>query len=228
MASDRQIAANRRNAQLSTGPRTEVGKANSCRSAMTHGLTSQRLLMDGEDPEQFEAYRAELFGELQPTTLYEQELVERIVSLMWRLRRVPAFAAAVFTWVAYRQDEIHDSDHSANVNPSEGNSSYGNHRGLRRTDTQHNPEERAQLKQGRMLEAALKLDLTGKLNRHEAHLMRQLKETRNELAKSQARRGQSALRFFESAAPLPPSVTSETTAHSAEVGPADVEIVDFH
>jgi len=188
MASDRHIAANRRNAQLSTGPRSEEGKAISRRNAMTHGLTAQRLLIDGEDPEEFAAYRAEFFDDLQPTTLYEKELVDRIVGLMWRLMRVEAFHAAVFSWVADRQDEIHDSDHSANANPTQGITRFGEHKGLRRKTTQHNPEERPRLKLGLMLQAALELDLTGKLNRHEAHLRRQLKQTRDELAKCQARR----------------------------------------
>jgi len=40
MSSDRQIAANRRNATRSTGPRTETGKANSSRNALRHGLTT--------------------------------------------------------------------------------------------------------------------------------------------------------------------------------------------
>ena len=43
------IAANRRNAKRSTGPRTEAGKAISRRNALTHGLTSAKLvLIDGE------------------------------------------------------------------------------------------------------------------------------------------------------------------------------------
>jgi hypothetical protein len=188
MASDRQIEANRRNAQFSTGPRTEDGKANSRGNAMTHGLTAQQLLLPGEDPEDFAAFRDAVFDEAQPATLYEERLVNRIVGLMWRLGRVEAFEAAIFSWVAHRQDELHDSDHSANANPIKGITHYGNHRGLRPSDTRHNPEERERLKLGRMLQATLDLDLTGKLNRHEAHLIRQLSLTSYELNQCQARR----------------------------------------
>jgi len=41
MPSEKQIAANRLNACLSTGPRTEAGKAQSSRNAMIHGLAAE-------------------------------------------------------------------------------------------------------------------------------------------------------------------------------------------
>ena len=52
MASERQIAANRLNAQASPGPRTAEGKAASSRNALTHGLTARTLLLEGEDPQE--------------------------------------------------------------------------------------------------------------------------------------------------------------------------------
>jgi hypothetical protein len=42
MATDNQIEANRQNAQLCTGPRTEEGKARSCQNALKTGLYSQK------------------------------------------------------------------------------------------------------------------------------------------------------------------------------------------
>jgi hypothetical protein len=41
MATEKQIAANRRNARRSTGPRTPAGKARAALNALTHGLTTQ-------------------------------------------------------------------------------------------------------------------------------------------------------------------------------------------
>jgi hypothetical protein len=43
MASEKQIAANRRNAQRSTGPKTEAGKERASRNALCHGLASPTL-----------------------------------------------------------------------------------------------------------------------------------------------------------------------------------------
>jgi hypothetical protein len=39
MATEKQVAANRRNAQRSTGPRTAAGKSNSSRNSFRHGLS---------------------------------------------------------------------------------------------------------------------------------------------------------------------------------------------
>ena len=110
MASDRQIEANRRNALASTGPRTDAGKAISRRNAITHGLTADQLLLDGEDPAVFEMLREDIFDEYAPATAYEAELTHRIATLSWRLRRIDVFEAAILKWMAYRQVEIHDKE----------------------------------------------------------------------------------------------------------------------
>ena len=49
MASEAQIAANRANAQRSTGPRSEEGKARVAQNGLKHGLCSTRVLLPGED-----------------------------------------------------------------------------------------------------------------------------------------------------------------------------------
>jgi hypothetical protein len=89
MASDRQIEANRRNAQLSTGPRTDEGKAKSSGNAMRHGPTAQTAFLPGEDEEEFASLRQKLIAALDPRDALEFELAERNISVFWRLRRVP-------------------------------------------------------------------------------------------------------------------------------------------
>ena len=95
MASDKQLSANTSNAKQSTGPRSQSGKARSRLNSRKHGLTATTLVIGDEDPAQFEKLRAELMEEYDPQSALEYELVERLSSLLWRLRRIPAFEAAI-------------------------------------------------------------------------------------------------------------------------------------
>jgi hypothetical protein len=53
LATDRQMKANQRNARHSTGPRTPEGKIKSRQKAVTHGLIARKVLLAGEDPEEY-------------------------------------------------------------------------------------------------------------------------------------------------------------------------------
>jgi len=66
MATKRQIAANKKNAKLSTGPRTERGKARSSRNSLKHGLLSQDLVMLTENVEHFDELMQGLIEAHQP------------------------------------------------------------------------------------------------------------------------------------------------------------------
>jgi len=103
MASVAQIQANRSNAQKSTGPRTPEGKASSSRNAVKHGLLAEQVVIQGEDPEEFDLYRAGMLAELAPVGAVEAMLAERAVSLAWRLRRAERLQSAVFATV-YREN----------------------------------------------------------------------------------------------------------------------------
>ena len=87
MSSDAKIAANRANAKKSTGPRTEAGKAASSRNNTRHGLTAKQLLLDTEDPAQYEALRKDLIESYRPANGAELMLVEEIAQNFWRLQR---------------------------------------------------------------------------------------------------------------------------------------------
>jgi hypothetical protein len=185
MASDRQISANQRNALLSTGPRTEAGKLISRRNALEHGLRAELLLLDGEDPAVYEMLREDLFEEFAPATAYEAQLVERIVTLVWRWRRIPMFETAILKWMAYRQAVVHDAETAEQPTSVLHAREY---QGLAPAEDQNAGAERDQLRLGRLLAAEMNRNLTAKLDRHEAHLMRQLKATRTEFADRQAAR----------------------------------------
>ena len=88
MATDRQIAANRRNAQKSTGPKTEAGKAASRNNALTHGFTAQNFALEIEDKPEFNQVRDGFLAEYEPATPTEFALVEQIAVAFWRLRRI--------------------------------------------------------------------------------------------------------------------------------------------
>jgi hypothetical protein len=87
MASEAQVLANRRNAEKSTGPRTEEGKAISSQNAVTHGLTADRDVIGTEDQAQFDLHREQMMGELRPLGPVETMFAERAISLSWRLKR---------------------------------------------------------------------------------------------------------------------------------------------
>jgi hypothetical protein len=54
MTSQSRIDVNRRNAQLSTGPRTPQGKAAVRYNGLGHGLTARHAVLAGENPAAFE------------------------------------------------------------------------------------------------------------------------------------------------------------------------------
>ena len=95
MASQKQQEANRTNAKRSTGPKTVAGKALSRMNAHKHGLTAETIVIGDEDPRTFDMLRAELEEEYNPRPGIESELVERLAVLMWRMRRIPIFEAAL-------------------------------------------------------------------------------------------------------------------------------------
>jgi hypothetical protein len=96
MASEAQIQANRLNAQKSTGPRTDEGKAVVAQNAVRHGLLAEQVVIRGEDPGEFEFYRERMLDELAPAGMIESMLAERAVELAWRLRRAERVQAEVF------------------------------------------------------------------------------------------------------------------------------------
>ena len=90
MTSFRQSEANQRNALRSTGPRTEEGKRLSRANAVRHGLTAETIVASVEDAEEYKAFEAAVIADYDAHTAVERELVLRLASLLWRLRRANA------------------------------------------------------------------------------------------------------------------------------------------
>lgn len=86
----RQIEANRRNALRSTGPVTERGKRRSRQNAVRHGLCAETVVETIEDLEDYRGFEAAVIADYDARTAVERELVLRLASLLWRLRRATA------------------------------------------------------------------------------------------------------------------------------------------
>src|SRR5437016_12827180 len=102
MTSFRQFAANRRNALKSTGPATAEGKERSRCNAVRHGLTAETVVGALEDAEDYKAFEAAVTADYDVQTAVERELVLRLASLLWRLRRAAAIETGLFKTQADR------------------------------------------------------------------------------------------------------------------------------
>jgi hypothetical protein len=96
MTSFRQIEANRRNARLSTGAVTEEGKNKSRQNALRHGLTAETVIDALEDAEDYAAFEMAITADYDAQSAVERELVLRLPSLLWRLRRATAIESGLF------------------------------------------------------------------------------------------------------------------------------------
>src|SRR3954451_31374 len=96
MTTFKQIEANRRNARRSTGPTSEEGKLRSRRNAIRHGLTAETVIGALEDAEDYKAFEAAVIADYDAQSAVERELVLRLASLLWRIRRATAMETGLF------------------------------------------------------------------------------------------------------------------------------------
>ena len=104
MTSFRQIEANRRNALRSTGPTTQDGKRRSRQNAVRHGLSAETIVEVVEDIDDYRGFEAAIIADYDARTAVERELVLRLASLLWRLRR----ATMIETELLRIQAEVRD------------------------------------------------------------------------------------------------------------------------
>jgi hypothetical protein len=113
MTSDKQIAANRKNAQQSTGPRTDEGKAKTRLNAIRDNSTGQITTLSDRDRAVFEKLKAEHVADLAPQTVSETKLADAIAWDTWRLDRLRANEMNLYALAA----EPDEDDAEANANP---------------------------------------------------------------------------------------------------------------
>src|SRR3954465_5993838 len=100
MTTFKQIEANRRNACRSTGPSTGEGKLRSRQNAIRHGLTAETVIGSLEDAEDYAAFEAAVIADYDAESAVQRELVLRLASILWRLRRSTAIESALFEAMA--------------------------------------------------------------------------------------------------------------------------------
>src|ERR1700728_3143657 len=88
MATEAQISANHQNAQHSTGPNTDEGKAASCQNNFKYGLTGASFtVLDFEDQGEYDHIVCGRRFEHQPATTTEAILVEKMAQSYWLSKR---------------------------------------------------------------------------------------------------------------------------------------------
>jgi hypothetical protein len=97
MTSLKQIEANRRNALKSSGPKTIEGKERARCNALKHGLTAETVIAVLENADDYETFEAAVISDYNAETAVERQLVLRLASVLWRLRRATGIETAIFT-----------------------------------------------------------------------------------------------------------------------------------
>src|SRR5271169_1647713 len=96
MISEKQLAANRGNALLSTGPTSEAGRNRSRMNALRHGLTGQVTTMTDEDRAAHDQFSNALIKDLAPEGAMEVQFAQRVATDSWRLNRISAIEDNLF------------------------------------------------------------------------------------------------------------------------------------
>jgi hypothetical protein len=109
MSTRRQRAASRANAQKSTGPRTDAGKAASRFNALKHGIDAQQQIMFGESAGDLAQLAAEYHELYTPADADERFLVDSMVNYEWRLRRLRGVEADLWISAAKGAASIGDT-----------------------------------------------------------------------------------------------------------------------
>ena len=111
MATQAQVLANQANAQHSTGPRTNAGKAKSARNATTHGFTLGVLEVSAEDRAEFEAFEQALIQDMTPKGALELDTLREFRDAAWRLRQIRKCAIELFE--KYNEDPFTNAEAQA-------------------------------------------------------------------------------------------------------------------
>jgi len=111
---------NRQNAQHSTGPRTEAGKAISSQNRLAHGLCSSSLIIRGETQEEFDELQIQTHITFDPQTDEETLLVDQLAEAIWRLNRARRVESKSFERMMDLTDSYRSNGGSIETDQSTG------------------------------------------------------------------------------------------------------------
>jgi hypothetical protein len=109
--SEARLAANRANAQHSTGPKTSQGRAVSSLNALKTGLTGVTVLLPSDDADAYKSHILSYEKQFKPVGPEECALAQSIADIRWRLNRIPALEMALIT---IGRDELAAQDDNFN------------------------------------------------------------------------------------------------------------------
>ena len=135
MTSFKQVEANRRNARKSTGPVTDEGKLQSRCNAVRHGLTAETVIGALEDAEDYRAFEAAVTADYDAQSAVERELVLRLASLLWRLRRATTIETGLFEIEAEHLNEAGRSHHVSPASREVVRALFGSQASVSSTDS---------------------------------------------------------------------------------------------
>ena len=115
--SDAKLAANRLNAQLSTGPKTAEGRATASLNAVKTALTGRTVLLPTDDAAEYERHVRAYQDELKPVGQRESDLVQSIADMAWRLARIPGLEMAIYAKGRIQFAEAFN-DHDLSLRPA--------------------------------------------------------------------------------------------------------------
>lgn len=104
MSSEKQVLANQLNSQKSTGPKTEIGKSTISKNSTKHGLLSNQTILPWESSSELNDLRASMIEQFKPIGEIEKIIVDRLVSLTWRLRRAGTIETGIYAWKKYAME----------------------------------------------------------------------------------------------------------------------------
>ena len=134
-SSPARLAANRANAQLSTGPVTREGKDRVARNGLQHGICSPAPVLEGvESLEDWSIYAAALRDSLVPCGAIEEVLVERMILLNWRLRRLHRYETELLSQI--HREQADQTEETIVTLKEEGREAQAVRRSIRLPDDQ--------------------------------------------------------------------------------------------